>query len=144
MRKVNGHIRLAMLCVSLVLAFAVSSCSIFAPAKTPEELLAGSTSKTWVMTKLLDNDGKDITSAFVKVTLTFKKDNSYSTVQQLATSGSPAPAQTSNGTWKLSDKQLSLTGDSGTSIQVISDLTETSLIFAPANSPKSIFTLKAQ
>jgi hypothetical protein len=78
MRKVNGHIRLAMLCVSLVLAFAVSSCSIFAPAKTPEELLAGSTSRTWIVTKYLDTDGKDVTSQIFKLKLIFYKNGIYS------------------------------------------------------------------
>lgn len=142
---------LAML--GFLVCVVVSSCSTVAPivVKTFEELLAGTTAKTWVLTNLIDTDGRDVTALYSSLKYQFRRDGSLTAT--LVFVSQPNAPQTVNGTWKLVDKKLTVTiqsgspgGQSSASDDVIVDeLTETVLkISAAASTSKGKYTFKAE
>lgn len=136
--------RSAILYVVLLSAL-LTSCGIFTPAKTPEELLAGTTSKTWTMTKFLDDTGKDITSDFISYNMTFEKSGSYSERGQ----EKGKSVETYTGTWTINTsatpKTIRITYSGVGSIRVnytVQELTETGLVLA-FDGTKGVITLKS-
>ena len=115
----------------------ISACtSPVTPVKSSEELLAGTTSKTWVLTSLIDTDGRDITSSYSSWKIQFRRDGSLT--QTVIISSLPT-SQAANGTWKLVDKKLTITIQTGspgqstsTSEVIVNELTETSLKISEA------------
>ena len=122
--------------VFCVLAARCTSNSISA-APSNEELLAGISSKTWSLTKIVAM-GTDGTSQ-VAFTQTFKRDGSLITVVT-----KPA-AQTDTGKWKLSGTTLTLTASTGSDlVYKIESLAATELKVTLANDPSTQLEFKAQ
>jgi hypothetical protein len=109
--------------------------------KTPEEMLAGTTEKTWTMTNLIRFDGKDVTSEYKSFSFKFKRDGAFQYTRQLV--GSSEPSKT-DGTWSIEDKTtLILTLSGSPNKETIIELTDTSLILKKSDSNGKT-TLKPQ
>lgn len=126
---VQNRFRVVAMCfVVLCVGVLVSSCGLLSPAKTPEELLAGTSSKTWSMTRFVDNTGKDITSDFVSYAVTFEKSGAYSERGQ--EKGKSVESYT--GTWTIttsvSPNTLQVRIGSSRINYTIQELSETNLV----------------
>ena len=120
----------------LVATVLFSSCSIFTPMKTPEEMLAGTTSKTWVLGTISNSIGTDVTASYALYELVFTKDGTVSNTIRLT--GTSTENTVLTGTWKLSDKTLTLVLNGSTNVRTIDELTDTSLKFSnPTNQSKT-------
>jgi hypothetical protein len=128
MRKVNGHIRLAMLCVSLVMAFAVSSCELFFSPTTPTDFLVGANSKTWVATTVTDDFGDDVLKKYASVKFRFDRNNNN--VSQIITETASSTPSRAAGTWTLGSQTITLEFGSTPSEYKLDELTNSALRFS--------------
>ncbi len=126
---------------SLVCIFASACTNPATPVKLSEELLAGTSSKTWNTTSLISSSGSESIGITIESnTYIFKRDGSYTNTFVLK--GSFA-MYSNSGTWKLENKQLALTIGTNGDIVNIDELTETSFKFSSASEGVK-YTLKAR
>lgn len=131
--------RIAILTVVSVFCVLAASCTSNSTSVTPsnEELLAGTSSKMWTLTKIVSM-GMDGTSQ-VAFTQTFKRDGSLVTVF------TKPSAQTDTGKWKFSGTTLTLTASTGSDLAYkIESLTASALKVTLASDASIQMELKAQ
>lgn len=139
MMNQRTRFRIAILAVVSVFCLLAASCTSNSISATPsnEEFLAGTSSKTWALTKIVSM-GMDGTSQ-VAFTQTYKRDGSLGTVVT-----KPA-AQTDTGKWKLSGITLTMTASTGSDlVYKIASLTATELKVTLADDPSTQIDFKAQ
>lgn len=139
MMNQRTRFRIAILAVVSVFCLLAASCTSNSISATPsnEELLAGTSSKTWALTKIVSM-GMDGTSQLA-FTQTFKRDGSLLTVVT-----KPA-AQTDAGKWKLFGTTLTLTASTGSDlVYKIESLTATVLKVTLANDASTQIEFTAQ
>lgn len=133
--------RNALLLLIGLFATVLFSCTPTQPAmKTQEELLAGTTDKTWTMTNLINTRGMDVTTQYKIYTFTFKRNGSMVYTRQFTTSSEPSITE---GSWEMKDSSLTLIISGGRNLQKINQLSENGLIFSATDSQTKT-TLKPQ
>jgi hypothetical protein len=89
-----------------------------------------------VLGTISNSIGTDVTASYALYELVFTKDGSVSNTIRLT--GSSTENSVAAGTWKLSDKTLTLVLNGSTNVRTIEELTDTSLKFSnPANQSKT-------
>lgn len=125
--------------LNLFVVFAVS-CSNSTPIstipKTQEELLAGSTSKTWDVVSQSNAIGSNVPSSqWSSHTFEYRRDGTFQQIIVPTTAG--ATPVIVNATWKLSGNQITtVTGiapSTASIVQIVDELTEISLKLSYSN-----------
>lgn len=109
--------------------------------KSPEELLAGKSSKTWDVTSQLNVAGAEINGLFHANTYTYKSDGTYILTYHHKQMAQPMDLP---GTWKIEGKYL-ITEASNHAItkQVIDELTEVSFkVSSEGNQAKCVMKVR--